>query len=240
MKIAGKNIIVTGAAKRLGREIALSLAKTGANIAIHYNSSKKEAEELSKIITDLGRKTVLIKGDISKSKDCTRIIEKAHKAFGELHLLINCAAIFRKTPFTEVSEKDWSDFLGTNLTSQFFLSREFAKLAASGSKIINFSDSYAVSPSVDFIPYGVSKGSVLILTRALAKTLAPQILVNAICPGPVLPPEHTSEASQSKAISSALLKKSVNIEDIIKTVHYLAENDSITGQAVFVDGGKGI
>ena len=240
MKPAGKNAIVTGAAKRLGREIALALAKKGVNIAIHYNKSKKEAEELADQIRSKGLKSTTVQADISKPNEITKAVEKAGKGLGSLDILINNAAIFYPTPLEKITEEDWNAFLDINLKSQFFFAREFARHANSPAKIINMADGYGWSPSEKFIPYGVSKAGVVALTKGLAKAYAPEITVNCICPGPVLPLDDTNEASQKKAIMATLLKKEGTVEDIIKTVVFLIENDYITGQAICVDGGKSI
>lgn len=237
MKLENKNILITGSAVRLGRAIALAFADKGANVAVHYKSSKKEAEELVSQIQKLGLKSFAVKANILKPKEIKAAVEKVYDLFGQIDVLVNNAAAFYKTPPDEVSEDDWDKFLNTNLRSQFYFAREFARLTnGEPAKIINMADSYGVSPSANFIPYGVSKGGVIALTKGLAKAYAPNILVNCICPGLILP--HDPSIDQQKVMNATLLKRAGGIDDITKTVVFLAENDYITGQSIFVDGGR--
>lgn len=239
MELKGKNAIVTGAAKRIGRAVALVLADKGVNIALHYNRSRAEAEELKKILSEKGVQSTLLQADLENPKEAVQLVEKARVFFGNLDLLINNAAVFYPTLLQEVTEKNWDQFMNINLKSQFFAAREFAKgNHGKPAKIINFSDSYSASPATDFIPYGVSKAGVVALTKGLAKAYAPDILVNAICPGPILPAESLDPHSQERAVNSTLLKRTGSVEDVVKAVIFLAENDSITGQAIFIDGGR--
>lgn len=241
MEISDRNVLITGSAKRVGREIALSLARAGANIAVHYNHSKKEAEELVRQINDLGVRSIAITGDISISKNIPDTFKKASDLLGGIDILINNAAIFYPTQINDIDEDDWTKFLDINLKAPFYLSREFARVLANKSgKIINIADGYALSPAPAFLVYGVSKGALVSLTKALAKAYAPKILVNCICPGPILPPKSISPDAQQRAIQSTLLKRTAGIEDITKTIAYLIENDYITGQAIFVDGGRDV
>lgn len=241
MDLDGKNILITGAAKRLGRELARAFAESGSNIAIHYNKSKEEALALAEEIFSMGRRAVTVKANIEKPKEITRAVSKAYEELGVLDVLINNAAIFYPTPVDEIKDKDWDHFLSVNLKAPFFFSREFAALQGGGlKKIINISDSYALSPAKDYIPYGVSKAGIITLTKGLAKAYAPKILVNSICPGPVLPPEGADEKAQQRAISNTLLKREGSGSDITKTAIFIAENDYITGQAIYVDGGRNI
>ena len=241
MELSGKNAIVTGAAKRIGREIALALAGQGMNIAVHYHNSKKDAHELAEKITAMGRKAVAIKADCAKRKDIYSAVEKAKKEFGVLHLLINNAAIFDPSNFFETDDNEWNKYLDVNLKAPFYFAQKFAENNSAGlAKIINIADTYGVSPAASFIPYGVSKSGVISLTKGLAKALAPKILVNCICPGPILPSAGGTTEQTQRSIDSTLLKRMGAMEDIAKTVLFLAENDYITGQAIFVDGGKSI
>lgn len=253
MELEGKNALITGAAKRLGRASALALADKGVNIAVHYHRSEDAAEELVGIIEGKGLKSIAIKADLERPEEISKTVQKAHDFFGSLDILINNAAIFYPTPIGEVTGEDWDKFLNINLKSQFFFSKEFAALKHGGiAKIINMADSYGASPAAKFIPYGVSKAGVIAMTKGLAKEFAPEILVNCICPGPILPAvchcEDDERSEEDKAISrsqlratnSTLLKREGTVEDITKTVVYLAENDYITGQAIFVDGGGSV
>lgn len=258
VELHGKNALVTGAARRLGREIALALADKGVNVAIHYHRSKKEAQELAQEIMASGLKSVAIRANIEKAKEITKVLRKAYEFLGGLDILVNNAGVFYTTPIDNVTDNDWSKFLDINLKAQFYFSREFASLERKAmAKIINMADSYGASPAAAFIPYGVSKAGVIALTKGLAKAYAPDILVNCICGGPIScsgrPPWQPSsrfqagteaghykstQKSEQRAISATLLERAGRPEDITKTVLFLAENDYITGQAIFVDGGR--
>lgn len=241
MDLLNKNAVVTGAAKRLGRATALALAENGMNIAIHYNHSKDEALELAARIEGMGRKAFTVKADVTKKKEIYKAMEKISKEFGELHLLVNNAAIFGPSEISEIDDKEWDRYLDTNLKGSFYFAQKFREFASKEmAKIINMADVYGASPSADFIPYCVSKAGVISLTKGLAKAFAPGILVNCICPGPMLSSVGGSEEHTKKAVNATLLKKMGSPEDITKTVLFLAENDYITGQAIFIDGGKSV
>lgn len=242
MFIKDKNILITGSAVRIGRAIALSLADAGANIAVHYNSSKKEAKILAEELKNKGVRVSLVRADIKKSKEIALAVETAAKELGGLDVLINNAAIFYPTPISAVKDEDWDNFFSVNLRSQFYFARAFAEKKGTGSirKIINFADSSAISPAANFIPYGVSKAAVIALTKGLAKAYAPDILVNALCPGPTLLQEEGDERSFERAVAKTALKNKGTIEDIVRTVQFLLDDDYITGQEIFVDGGRWI
>lgn len=238
MELKGKNALITGGAVRLGRAFAIALADKGVNVAIHYNESKREAEELVNDITARDLKSVAIQANIEDPNKITKVVKEAREYLGGLNILINNASIFYSTPVNDVTEKDWEQFLNINLKSQFYFAKEFASVTGKGiAKIINMADTYGASPAADFIPYGVSKAGVISLTKGLAKEYAPDILVNCICPGPILMAGE-DKYSQQKAAQSNLLKREGNIEDVTKTLIFLAENDYITGQALFIDGGR--
>jgi NAD(P)-dependent dehydrogenase (short-subunit alcohol dehydrogenase family) len=240
MDLKGKNAIVTGAAKRLGRLIALTLAERGMNVAIHYNQSEKEASELAETIQGMGRKAYAVKADCSKRKKIYSAMEKIAKEFGEIHLLVNNASIFGPSELSKIDDNEWDKYLDINLKAPFYFAQKFSEIAApEAAKIINIADTYGASPSAKYIPYGVSKGGLIHLTKGLAKALAPKTLVNCICPGPLTMNNDDSEKENNKkAVTANLLQREGRPEEIIKTLLFLAENDYITGQAIFVDGGK--
>jgi len=245
MQIKNKNILITGAGKRFGRELALKLASLGANIAVHYNKSKEYAEGLTKELNKKDIKSIAVQANILKPKQIAKAVKKTAEGLGTIDILINNAAIFHKTPFNEITDKDWDNFLDINLKGCFYFAKEFMGPPVkpgddSVRKIINIADTYGASPAKGFLPYGVSKAGVIALTKGLAKELAPNTLVNAICPGPFLPAVNESVESINKATARTLLRRMGSTEDIIKTIVFLIENDYITGQAIFVDGGRHI
>ena len=244
MELQGKNVLITGGAKRLGRAMAIALAEKGANVAIHFNRSKKDAEELASQLEAMGTKAISVSADCHKPKKIEKAVLKTADELGTIDILINNAAIFYRTPINNIDKDNWDDFLDVNLKAYFFFAREFAKLAGNNlRKIINMADVYAHSPAKDFIPYGVSKAGVVALTKGLAKAYAPDILVNTISPGVIMPPANSNSVSlkeNEKVINQTLLKGAGTPEDITKTVIFLAENDYITGSEIFVDGGRHI
>lgn len=241
MELKNKVVLITGGARRIGAAAALAFAKKGCHIAVHYHRSKDEANALVSEIESMGVKALSVKADCQKSKKIESAVKEVINKFGQIDILVNNASVFHSTPINEVSDKDFETFFDINLKSYFYFARAVAQQANDRpTKIINLADSYAEAPAASFLPYGMSKGGVLTLTRGLAKTYAPTVLVNAICPGPILPPEHTDPRAHEKAIQSTLLRQEGSVDDITRTIIYLAECDYITGQTLYVDGGRRI
>jgi len=238
MSLKGKNILITGGTSPLGSSLAETFAKNGANVAIHCNRSERKARLLAqKLSLSYGIRACHVKGDIKNVSDIKRFVKKASRFLGSLDIVINNAGIFQRTPARQVDLKDWNNIIDINLRGTFFVSITalpfFSKTG--GCHIINIADTYGSSPSAEFVPYGISKAGVIALTKGLAKELAPNILVNCICPGIITlrPGKHNN-----KAIKTTLLRQPVKIKDFINTVLFLALNDSMTAQDIFVDGGK--
>ncbi len=240
MEIEGKVALVTGAAKRLGRSIALALAERGAELVIHYRDSEREAQEILSLIRRAGGKPVAVRGDVSVAADVERIVETAMRAFGRIEILVNNAAIFYRTPFETLTEGDWDRFMDVNLKGPFLLSRRVGSimLGQGRGKIVNLADVGGMKVWAEYIPYSVSKAGLIALTKGLAKALAPSVQVNAIAPGAVLLPEGTSPEERQRAIRRVPLERLGSPEDIARAVAYLAENDFITGEVLTVDGGQ--
>ncbi len=241
MNIQGKVALITGGAIRVGKAIALALADKRVNIAISYNTSKKEALATLKKIESFGVKAKVIQTDVSKSKDVKRLVQTVVKEFGTIDILINNAAIFCKTPFEKIQETDWDRHIDINLKGTFLCAHEVGKimLKKKRGKIINIADWAGMRPYKNYIPYCVSKAGVICLTQALAKALAPNIQVNAIAPGSILLPEKFSKKEKQKIIEGTPLKRIGSPEDIAKTILFLLEgSDFITGDTILVDGGR--
>lgn len=241
MELKDKIILVTGGAKRIGGAIALTLAKEGAKLAIHYRSSEKEALKTKEAILSLGVEVFLLQGDLRRVGDCYSIVDKTVEHFGRIDALINNAAVFYKTPFFEVKERDWDLFVKTNLRAIFFTSQRAARymLQGSGGKIVNVADWAAFRPYTDYVPYCVSKGGVVTLTKALARTLAPKIQVNAVAPGPVMVPEDLPEEEKREILEKTPLKRFGSPHDIASAVRFLLQGtDFMTGSILLVDGGR--
>lgn len=240
MEIEGKVALVTGGAKRVGRSIALALAERGAEVVLHYRGSEREAQEVLALIKRAGGKPVAVQGDVSIAADVDRIVETAMQAFGRIEILVNNAAIFSRTPFDELTEKDWDRFLDVNLKGPFLLCRKIGAimLQQGQGKIVNMADIAGHKVWAEYIPYSVSKAGVIALTSGLAKALAPHVQVNAIAPGTVLLPEGTTPEEQARAVRRVPLERVGSPEDVARAVVYLVENDFITGEVLRVDGGQ--
>lgn len=240
MKLKGKTVLVTGAGRRVGKSIALALAEKGAQVAIHYNRSKKEARTVVKEIEKRGGAAHAVQGDLAKGRDCERIVQETVKVLGRLDVLVNNAAVFFKTPLFEVTEKDWDRTLDSNLKGSFFCAQAAAKaMQKEGGKIINFADWSGFRPYVDYLPYCISKAGVIAMTKGLAKTLAPKIEVNAIAPGPILLPEDLDPVEEEEISRNTPLKKIGSPQDIVSAILFLIEGtDFMTGATIVVDGGR--
>lgn len=241
MEIKGSTAIVTGSAKRVGKAIALALAKKGANIILHYNHSEKEAKETAKLLESEGVKVFCIQADLSSVQEIEDFALKALTQAGNIDILVNAASQFRETPFGEISEADWNIHLDTNLKGIFFLSQAISKsmLKQKRGKIINIIDAHLSHPYLNFLPYLVSKSGLEGLTQCLSRELAPHIQVNAISPGPVLMQPHWSSEMIQGIIDSVPLQRIGSPEDIASGVLFCIEGtDFMTGAIIPIDGGQ--
>jgi pteridine reductase len=235
---ASRVALVTGAAKRLGQAVALRLAEEGADVVVHYGKSETEALATVKDIEKLGRRAVAIAADLSKLTEIKSLFEQAAQHFGRLDILVNSAANFLETPFAETSEADWDRSINSNLRAPFFCAQAAAPLLKSAhGVIINFADIGGMLGWPGFIPHSVSKAGVIMLTRALAKELAPEIRVNAIAPGTITMPGDPPEWQQD-FIQRAPLKRTGTPSDIADAVLFLVGAKFVTGQVLVVDGGR--
>ena len=242
MEIKGKTALVTGAAKRVGRVIALELAKNGCHVHLHYRASKSEAEATAVEIRSRGVDCHLFQADLGKNFDILNIAAAVFKKNLAVDFLINNASLFYKTPLDSVSEADWDKLVDTNLKGPFFLSKEIGKKMAEGlgGKIINIADWSGFRPYKDYAPYCASKGGLITLTKSLARDLAPKVFANAIAPGPVLLPPDFSEAEKEAITKKTVLGRIGTPEDIAHAVIFLLENDFINGTVLVVDGGRSL
>ena len=234
-------VLITGGAKRIGRELALGMAKRGARVAFSYRSSAPDARALLKALERQGTAAVAVRADLSRDADVRHLIGRVAKRFGRLDVLINSAANFDRVPFGRLTERDWDHALDANLKGSFLCALHASRVMRrrGGGKIINFADWAAVRPYRDYLPYCVSKAGVIGLTKALAKELAPEIQVNAIAPGPILPPPDMSAAARRRVARRVPLKRWGSPQDIVNTALFLIEGtDFMTGSTVFVDGGQ--
>jgi len=239
--LKNKVALVTGGAKRVGRQIALTLAEKGCHIALHYRTSRQEALKTAKAIEKLGVEVALFKADVSKSDQVKKLVQGVLKKFKKIDVLVNNAAVFKRTPFPKVSEKDWDVHIDTNLKGPFLFCNEITPhmLKRKSGKIVNLADWAGIRPYKNYLPYTISKAGVICLTKALAKTLAPHIQVNAVAPGPVLLPPGISPKEKKVILKNTPLKKIGTAQDVADATLFLIEHSSfITGHTLLVDGGR--
>lgn len=236
-KLNGKTALVTGAAKRIGRGIALAFASEGANIVIHYSNSKDEAYDLMREIESLGVSAWMIKADYQNPEEYGSLINRAVEAAGSLDILVNNASSF---PTASLGTLDFNGFISNmevNAWVPFQLSRDFANLAEKGT-IINLLDSRLRGYEWNHVGYILAKHVLELLTRMTALEYAPNITVNAVGPGLILPPLG-KDVSYLEAMADTLpLKRHGDPGDIAEAVVYLAKTDFVTGQIIYVDGGR--
>ncbi len=236
--LQGHVALVTGSAKRLGRAVALRLAEEGAEIVVHHRSSSAEASSAVAEIEKLGRRAVAIAADLGKISDIKRLFGETEEHFGRLDILINSAANFLHTEFASTAEQIWDASLDTNLKAPFFCSQAAAPLLKkSHGVIINFTDVGGILGWTGYIPHCVSKAGVIMLTRCLAKELAPEVRVNAIAPGTITMPDDPPEL-EADFIKRAPLRRTGNPSDIADAVVFLVHAKFITGQILVLDGGR--
>ena len=237
--LEGKVALVTGAAKRIGRSVALRLASEGADVVVNYRSSRSEADEVVAQIAALGKRAVAIQGDVAKKNDVIAMFAAVEKEFGRLDILVNNAGMFFPAKFEELTEEQWDRILDTNLKSQFLCSQAAAPmLRRSGhGRIINFASLGGLLAWPAYTHYCVSKAGVIMLTRCLARALAPEITVNAIAPGTISFPGDAPDLAED-FIRRAPLQRTGTAKDIEDAVMFLAESPFVTGQVIVVDGGR--
>jgi len=237
-----KNLLITGAATRVGRAIALHFAEKGWNIALHYYRSSSKAKELKKIIEQNCVKVTLIKADLKNAKQTEKIMSLARKKLGTIDCLINNAALFEKDDIINFTTKSWNDHLNINLLAPAILIKQFTKQASKKtvSNIINIIDQRIFNLTPFFMSYTISKSGLKTLTKTMAMRLGPNIKVNAIAPGPTIKSKRQTDKHFRNQVRSTILKKTVSSEDICDTVEFLINNNSVTGQIIAVDSGQNL
>ena len=235
--------LVTGAGRRIGRVIALTLGRAGADVVVHYNESKQGALDTVREIESLGSQAMAARADVSRPKQVAALFRAVEKQFGRLDLLVNNAGIFFPGKWDQLSEDDWDKVLGTNLKGAFFCAQAAARIMQrqGHGRIVIISSLGGLQAWPDYIHYCASKAGVVSLTRCLAKALAPRIQVNSVAPGTILFPGSRRDATTERIIQAIPLRKAGRPEDIAEMVLFLAtRSDFITGQVFAVDGGKSI
>jgi NAD(P)-dependent dehydrogenase (short-subunit alcohol dehydrogenase family) len=240
MKPATRSVLITGAAKRLGRAIALHLAGAGWSVAVHYNSSQAEAEETVADLHEKGVHAAAINADLTMEDDTERLIGRAREAVGPLTGLVNNASVFENDTIATMTRESWDKHIEANLRAPLVLSRNFAEQLPDRQEgaIVNLLDQRLLKPTPQFLSYGVSRAGLYWLTVTLAQALAPRIRVNGVAPGPTLRNERQSEAHFRRQQESTILGRGADPEDVAQAVRYLLEARAVTGQMIAVDGGQ--
>ncbi len=237
MPLNGKTVLITGAARRIGREFAMAAAGAGANVIVHYDHSQDEAQKTAREIEALGSRSWTLTADLENPDQASGLIEQAWK-ISPLFALVNSAAIFEPLSFHQTTLADWQRNLAINLTAPFLLSQAFSRLLPQGTegRIINILDWRALRPGSDHFPYTISKAALADLTRALALSLAPNIIVNGLALGAVLPP---SDGGSPNILNSIPAKRWASIDELRQAFLFLLEGPAyISGEIIHLDGGR--
>lgn len=232
----GKTILITGSARRLGRIFALACGRAGADLILHHGHSPAEAESLRDEIASFGRRAWIIASDLSHPESVSQLIERAHE-LSPLYGLVNSASIFEALTVHNTTLEDWHRHLNINLTAPFLLSQAFAKYVKTG-RIANILDWRALRPGADHFPYTVTKSALAAMTKSLAVALAPNITVNGLALGAILPPADRSAANE-KIIEPVPAKRWSELSEVGDALLFLLSGPAyITGEIIHVDGGR--
>ena len=235
-KLKGKTALITGASKRIGREISLALAQERMNVAIHYCSSKRDAQKLRAELIDIGVDSWVIGADLEKVRECSTLITRTLKLTGKLDILINNASVFIPDTLKRMDYETLTRHIQVNAWAPFVLSRQFAKVTRKG-KIINLLDSRINAYDQKHVAYILSKQMLSTLTKFTALEFAPSITVNGIAPAMILPPKGKNRRYLDRMTDTVPLKRHGDPKDIADAVIYLLKSDFINGQIINVDGG---
>jgi pteridine reductase len=256
MELNGKVAIVTGGAVRLGKALALALAEQGTRLVIHYGSSAGPAQETVTEIKAMGSDALAVQADLSHPGEAPSIVERAVAHFGQVDILVNSAAIFEPGRWDDTTEANWDRHFAINLKSPFFLSQAFAKhvgperacpepfdftqdkLRRRAGHIVNIADWRGVRPDTGHVAYTLTKAALIAMTKSLALALAPNIQVNAIAPGMILPPPGKDPSYLERKAGKIPAQRVGSPQEIAKALLFLLRSDFVTGELIFVTGGQ--
>lgn len=240
-ELSGRKALVTGGAVRLGRGIALALAGAGCDVSIHYRSSESEAREVLAAIAQHGVRGAALEGDLTRPDDCARVVGAAREALGGLDVLVNSAATFLAGDLRTTSLEDWDRQLALDLRAPFLLARAFVGglPPRARASIVNVTDARVRRPAGGHLAYRVAKAGLTHLTELLAVELAPEVTVNAVAPGAMLPPPGEAAAAfERRVVSVVPLGRAGGAEPVADAVLFLLRQDFVTGAVLPVDGGE--
>jgi pteridine reductase len=240
MVLQGRVALVTGAGRRLGRALARALATRGMAVGLHYHASSAGAEDLRDEIRRAGGRAACFSGDLRDPAVARGLAPEVVAEFGQLDVLVNSAAVMHRRGFEETTPEQWDDILNLNLRAVFFCTQGAAPaLRSARGKVVNLADLAGLEPWPGFAAHSVSKAGVVMLTRVLARTLAPEVTVNAIAPGAVLVPEDYDADERERLARAAPLGRLGHPDDVVAALLYLLEGgDFVTGEVLVVDGGR--
>ena len=239
-ELAGRRALITGGAVRIGRALSLACAELGMDVAVHYHRSAQDAEVTAEECRLRGVRAMTIAGDLSQAAECRRVVAEAELALGAVDVLVNSAANFVSGRFEDLTEEQLDLALDVNVKGPFFCSQAAASgmIARGWGRIVNMTDVAGLEPWPRFLPHCVSKAAVVMLTRSLAQTLAPTVLVNAIAPGAVLMPDGSTADRVRRSEDKTVLGRVGSPEDVGAALAYLLTADYVTGHTLVVDGGR--
>lgn len=240
MRIEGKIALVTGAAHRLGKVIALALAKSGCDLLVHYKESGEAARETVGEASSMGISAVAVQADLSKREGVLEAFRQADEAYGGIDLLVNSAAILDQVDLLDVNEEHWRQIIGLNLKGAFFVLQEAARRMAGrgGGAVVNVSDTAGHRPWKRYPLHSIGKAGLEMLTEVAAYSLAPTIRVNSVVPGPTLKPPWMGSERWNEVTGRIPLEGAIPGTEVAEAVIFLFENDYITGHSLRVDGGS--
>lgn len=239
MELRGRVALVTGAGIRVGRALAVGLGRHGVKVAVHYHASDAGARETARLVREAGGTAWLVSSDLTSGDAPADLIDRVAREFDGLDILINSSAVMERTPLGEVTAAQWDAMMALNLRAPFLLAQAAAPhLAKARGAIVNIADLAAFETWPAYIPHGISKSGIVYMTRALARTLAPNVRVNGIAPGAVLLPEGWTEEDAAKLRDSTPLARLGSPEDVVAAMVYLLSADYVTGETLIVDGGR--
>jgi pteridine reductase len=236
----GRVALVTGGAVRVGKALSLGLAREGARVVVHFNRSGEPAREVVEQVRQGGGEAVAVGGDLSRMDELERVAGEAEEAFGGIDILVNNASIFPDERLLEVDEALWEQTLAINLRAPFFLTRKLAPaMRERGSGVIvNLADLAGLQAWAGYAVHGISKAGLIHFTRVAARSLGPEVRVNAIAPGTVLPPEEMSDEEIERLARRTPLRRIGSPDDVLAALLYLIRSDFVTGEILAVDGGR--
>lgn len=239
MELGGRTALVTGAGHRVGRAIAVALGARGMRVAVHYNATADGALETVRQIDAAGGTADAIAADLTRADAIEPLVAKVVETFGSLDVLVNSAAVMVRTPFGEVTAKQWDDIMALNLRAPFLLSQAAAPhLCEAHGVIVNIADLAGFETWPAYLPHGISKSGVVHMTRSLARILAPDVRVAGIAPGAVLLPEKWDPDAVEHLRQTTPLQRMGSPADVTATVLFILDSDYLTGETIIVDGGR--